>query len=231
MDERLPSTKRHFLAMLEYLLDSRIVTSSEISRYLVGRDGDQSDPEQVRIELEEWYRHLGIESIIKRKFSLSPCPFSATEISKAVDNDEAILCVPAGVDRRQLAELFRMHSWALTDPLVTPATEPEDLWFRTSLAPQPSRLKGTGLDIKHVAEAGLIHFSLERYLVFSARYLALQKRLPDDQYWIWLPHKAYDRSGMLMAGFDRFGSLSVHGWMPQFSASFLGARYGYQAGI
>ncbi len=230
MSSKLVDTKQQFLMTLEYLIDSQVILPSEISRF-AARCDDIFDPEYIRQDMEDWYRHLGLETIIRQKLVLSVCPFTREEIEAAASNNETIICIPKKVTRQQLGQLFRLHTWALTDPLQTSGTEPEDFWFRTSLSPYPTHLKHTGMEIKHTFnKEGKIHFSLERYLVFVARYLFLTRQLPDSQYWVWLPHKAYDRSGMLIAGFDRFNTLNVHGWMPQFSASFLGARYGYPPG-
>lgn len=226
MTRELHGTKSHVLTLLDLLLERGVLSRRDLARYVGTRD-NLCDPETVRQEIEDWYRSLGIEQILDQRFSLSQCPFSEAEIRDAGENNETIICVPKGVTRQQLGTLFRLHTWALFDPLVTLAAEPEDLWFRTSLSLQPSYLNRTGIEIKHLFESeDKIHFSLERYLVFHARVRHLTNRRPDNQYWIWLPHRAYDRSGMLMAGIDRNGALSVHGWMPQFSASFLGARYG-----
>jgi hypothetical protein len=220
-------TKQYFLTLLEVLLETGVITPHELSRYAKPCESP-FEPEVIRQDLEEWYRNLGIENILHRRFSLSPCPFTREEIEEAMQQQECILCVPAGVTRQQLGQLFRIENWALSDPLVTPTVEKEDFWFRTSMSLQPTYIQRTGHEIKHLFEAeNKVHFSLERYLVFIARMQYLTKQTPDLQYWIWLPHRAYDRSGMLIAGFDRHGTFNVHGWMPQFSASFLGARYGH----
>jgi hypothetical protein len=222
----LSSSRQAILSLVESMLDQAILTPSDLRRYVTSAE-NQFDPEFVRQDLEEWYRNLGIESIIGRKFSISPCPFSRAEIAEAHQNHQTILCVPQNVTRSELGELFRMDNWALHDQLVTPATEKKDCWFKTSMDLRPIHLNKTGMEIKHLfADEGKLHFSLERYLVFIARIKHLTCQTPDQEYWIWLPRKAYDRSGMLIAGFDRYGSFNVHGWMPQFSASFVGARYG-----
>jgi len=226
----LEKTRKEVLTLVETMLHQGILSQQELSRY-VKPITDSHDPEHVRRELEDWYRNLGIESITKTKFSLAPCPFTREEIEAAHNNGEVILCLPAHVTRAELGKLFRLESWALHDPLVSSGTEESDFWFRTSMEMQPGYLYQTGVQIKHLfRDEGKTQFSLERYLVFAARVRHLTHQLPDAQYWIWLPHRAYDRSGMLIAGFDRFGSLSVHGWMPQFSASFLGARYALAPG-
>lgn len=222
----LARTKQEFLSLLEAMIKQGILSPQEMNRYVKPLE-DTADPEFIRQDLEEWYRNLGIESILNREFSLSPCPFTREEIEEVHRNTEIILCVPANVTREELGKLFRLDSWAIHDPLVARGTESADFWFRTSMSLQPGYLYQTGIQIKHLfLDEGKVHFSLERYLVFVARIRHLLKQTPDSQYWIWLPHRAYDRSGMLIAGFDHYGSLSIHGWMPQFSASFLGARYG-----
>ena len=188
---------------------------------------DLKDPEFIRYEFEDWYRKMGLESITGKKLTISECPFTREELEKAVEQREMILCVPKGVTREELGKLFRIDSWSLHDSLVTLATEEEDCWFRTSMSYVPGFMKKTGVEISYQFEdEHKLNFSLERYLVFIGRMRYLTGKTPDLEYWIWLPRGRYDRSGMLMAGFDRNGVFNVHGWMPQFSASFLGARYG-----
>lgn len=222
----MENTKQCVLSLLEQLISQRVIQPSDIKRYV--RDTvSATDPEYIREEMEKWYRNAGIEAIIGRKFSLAPCPFSETEIMEAQLNQELILCVPKGVTRQELGKLFYIDNWVLHDPLVTRVTEKEDTWFRTSMSMTPSHMKQTGLEVFHeFEEEKKLNFSLERYLVFIGRVRYLTGETPDSEYWIWLPHGRYDRSGMLIAGFDRNGTFNAHGWMPQFSASFLGARFG-----
>ncbi len=222
----MENTKKNLLILVENLLNQKILSPSDLRPY-TGGTLDSSDPEFVREDLEDWYRKSGIESVTGRKLKLSPCAFTEEEIREAQRHNEIILCVPGGVTREEFGKLFYVESWALSDPLVTRATEKEDFWFMTSANPTPGYLKKTGLEItQEFEDQKKVHFSLERYLVFIARMRFLSGATPDSEYWIWLPHGRYDRSGMLIAGFDRYGTFNVHGWMPQFSASFLGARYG-----
>jgi hypothetical protein len=220
------ASRKTFLQLCEGLLQQGIISSTDLMRY-VDRNPDKYDPENVRLELELWYKNLGIEAIIGRSLHLSECPFSKKEIEEAAAQNEVILCVPGAVSRADLGTLFRLDSWALHDRLVSKSIEKEDFWFKTSMSLSPGFLNMTGIEIKHkFLDEKKVLFSLERYLVFIGRVRFLLNQTPDQEYWIWLPHVPYDRSGMLMAGFDRFHTFNVHGWMPQFSASFNGARYG-----
>ena len=76
-------------------------------------------------------------------------------------------------------------------------------------------------------DEGKLGFSLCRYLIFVSRVKFLTGKWPDQNWWTWLLSYKYDRSGYLIAGFDREGKFSVHAWMPDFKAKFVGARYLY----
>ncbi|HHV28124.1 hypothetical protein [Acetivibrio mesophilus] len=220
------NTRQKFIGLIEELLEQKIITPYDLKRYVTNLE-DLTNPAFVKHEMEEWYKKMGLEHITGRKLSLSDCPFTQEELEEAYEKGETILCVPAGVKREELGKLFRLDTWALHDPLVTPATEEEDCWVRTSMSPTPEYMKCTGVDVsRRFEDENKLNFSIERYLVFIGRMRYLTGRTPDLEYWIWLPRGRYDRSGMLIAGFDRNANLNVHGWMPQFSASFLGARYG-----
>jgi hypothetical protein len=222
----MENTKYSVLSLLEQLLIQRVIQPADIKKYL--RDSlTSTDPEYIREEMEKWYRNAGIEAITGRKFNLSPCPFTEAEIIEAQQNQEIILCVPKGVKREELGKLFYIDSWVLHDSLVNRVTEKEDNWFRTGISMTPGNMKQTGMEVFHrFEEENKLNFSLERYLVFIGRVRYLTGQTPDSEYWIWLPQGRYDRSGMLIAGFDRNGAFNAHGWMPQFSAGFLGARFG-----
>ncbi len=222
----MENTKQNVLNLVENLIGEGVIGASDLKRYVRG-SLSSTDPGYIREEMEGWYINAGIEAIIGRKLTLSSCPFTEEEILEAQENNEIIMCVPKGVTRQELGKLFHIDSWALYDPLVTPATEIEDFWFKTSASLTPSYMKKTGIEVNHeVEDEQKINFSIERYLAFIARIRYLFGKTPDSEYWIWLPRGRYDRSGMLVAGFDRNDSFNVHGWMPQFSASFLGARCG-----
>lgn len=224
--EKVLQAKNGVLHMVEELVSENVIRSSELRKY-VNDALELTDPEEVRYEMEQWYRCSGIEVITGRKFELGECPFTKEEIQEAIDQDEMILCIPKGVSREELGKMFHIDSWALHDQLVTNVPEKEDFWFRTSMSLTPTDMKRTGIDIATSYEKEQkVQFSLERYIVFIARMRYLTHKTPDSEYWIWIPYGRYDRSGMLIAGYDRFGNFNAHGWMPQFSASFLGSRYG-----
>lgn len=217
----MENSKNQMLKLIDNMLNANVLQRTDLKRFTANLEHSPDDPEMLRLELESWYRGMGVDQIIGRKFELSPCPFTSEEIRSSRENGEIILCFPKGITREQIGELTRISSWALKDPLVTAATEQEDCWIRTSAALSPSLMKHTGLEVAHLVEdSGDLNFSLERYLLFVARVRFLTGNTPDSEYWIWLPRGRYDRSGMLIAGFDRNGCFNVHGWMPQFSASF-----------
>ncbi|PJI06506.1 MULTISPECIES: hypothetical protein [Clostridium] len=220
------NTKQKILGLIEELVEEKVLNSFDFERYVKGAV-DSNDPSYITHEMEEWYKDMGLEYITGKRLSLSECPFTREEIEETQKNGETILCVPKGISREDLGKLFRIDSWALHDQVVTRAPETEDCWFRTSMSLIPRHIRTTGVENAHRAEdENKLNFSLERYLVFIGRVRYLTGKNPDSQYWIWLPRGRYDRSGMLIAGFDRTGSFNVHGWMPQFSSGFVGARFG-----
>ncbi len=219
-------SKESILNLVECLVNEDVITGSDLKRY-IPKEESLTSPEYVRLDLERWYINMGIEDITGKKFQLSECPFTKEEIEEAKENNEIIICIPKDVTREQFGELFRIDSWALHDNLVTSASEKSDFWMRTSANSNPSYVNMVGIDlINKLDDENKLHFSLERYLVFIQRMKYLKNITPDEEYWIWLPKGRYDRSGILVAGYDRNGNFNVHGWMPRFSASFVGARFG-----
>ncbi len=220
------TVKEGILSCLDYLIATNEIKSTELKRYIAGTAGIE-ETDELRNNLEEWYRCAGFEHIVGRKLVLSECPFTKQEIIEATENDEIILCIPRDVSRQQIADMFGFKSWAVSDKLATQVVEKEDLWFKTSRSLKPVDMKITGWElVEKTKELKKIGYSLERYMIFIARIRYLYGVTPDQEYWVWIPQGRYDRSGMLIAGFDRTGNFNVHGWMPQFSGSFLGARYG-----
>jgi hypothetical protein len=216
-------TRDEALNLVQAMIADGILGARDLSRFVPNQQA--GDGESLRQEWERWYVSMGIEAIIGRPLSLAACPFSQEEIAACEAAGEMILCVPRGVSRTQLGELFRLSTWALSDGMVSDTPETEDAWFRTSRSPSPPHINKSAVEVRRTFEdAGQLGFSLERYLVFAARFRHLTGKYPDFRYWTWLLRGRYDRSGMLIAGFDPLGRFSVHAWMPQFRASFLGAR-------
>ena len=216
-----------YTQLIKQLIAENKVDKKEIWSFINEQQVEVNDPILIKKEMENWYIGMGINDITGTSLSLDDCPFSKEEIDLAIKNNELILCVPKKVSRKQLGKLFRIESWALDDELVGESREKRDLWFKTKATPAPEFIRESGIDItRKLREEKKVLFSLEIYLVFIARYRYIFNTTPDSEYWIWIFKGRYDRSGMLIAGFDRNKKFSVHGWMPQFSAGFLGARYG-----
>lgn len=217
-------TRDEALNLVRAMLTDGIIAPQDLLG-LVPRMTDAHHPEVLRQEWEQWYLAMGIETIIGRRFHLDPCPYTEDEILAADAAAEIILCVPRGVSRRQLGELVRLSSWALTDPMVTDTMETEDFWLKTPRSMTPPHLNKSAAQVRRMLDdERRLGFSLERYLVFAARIQYLTGDYPDKRYWTWLLRGRYDRSGMLIAGFDPQGKFSVQAWMPSFQANFLGAR-------
>lgn len=218
-------SKEEILNFIQALINDGILHPDDIGRFVPERR-DFFKPEIVRQDLERWFVNLGIEMITEQRFLLSPCPFSEKEIRIAYRNKEIILCVPKGLSRMQLGKLFRISSWAIEDSLVVEPVPNEDFWFKTPITLEPPYVHLSAKEMKRKFEdEDKLGFSLSRYLVFLSRMKCLTGKWPDQKWWTWLLAYKYDRSGFLVAGFDSEGKLSVHGWMPDFKAKFVGARY------
>lgn len=216
-----------YTQLIKQLINENKVDRKQIWSFVNEQQVESNDPILLKKEMENWYIGLGINDITENAFSLDDCPFSKEEIDLAIKNNEMILCVPKNVTKKQFGKLFRIDSWAFEDELVEESREKSDLWLKTKANPSPEFIRECGIDVtRRFRGEGKVLFSLEIYLVFIARYRFLFNETPDSEYWIWICKGRYDRSGMLIAGFDRNKKFNAHGWMPQFSAGFLGARYG-----
>ena len=216
-----------YVQLIKYLLDTNKVDRKQIWAMVNEHQLDNNDPILLKKEMENWYVGLGIRGITGKEFSLDDCPFTKEEIEEANKNKEMILCVPKNLTKKQLGHLFRIDSWALDDELAEESIEKNDLWLKTKASDSPEFIRETGVNItRKFREEKKVLFSLGIYLVFIARYRYIYNKTPDSEFWIWINKGRYDRSGMLIAGFDRNQKFNVHGWMPHFSAGFLGARFG-----
>jgi hypothetical protein len=223
----MKKTKEQIIKLMETMMAEGIISHQDLTRFIPAKL-DPYEPESVRQEMENWYNNLGIEAVIGHKLSLSPCPFSREEIARATQNNEIILCQPGGLSKEQIGRLFRIECWALNDPLVKSTSKEYDFWCKTlaTLEP-PEEYRGlTAEKIRRIfSDEGKIGFTLELYLIFIARMRHLRNETPDKNWWIWLLNTSYDDSGYLVAGFDLNRNFNAHGWMPKFSARFVGARF------
>ena len=77
----------------------------------------------------QWYRGLGIETITGKPLNFRNARLPSRKSSVQEKGMRYILCVPKGVSRQQLGELFRIRSWAFSDPLIGETTEQADSGF------------------------------------------------------------------------------------------------------
>jgi len=213
------------LSLVQSFLNDQIITPQDLVPFAT-EQGDRNDPESVRQELEHWFITLGIETILGRKFSLARPPFTSSELAEAYARNEMILCVPRGISRRQLGQLFHLSSWALEDELVSESMEVEDFWFATSASPVADYQDKTAKGVQKIFEReGKLGMSLSRYMVFAARMRYLTGQTPDVNSWTWLIRGRYEREHMLIAGFDAHLKFRVQAWLPHFHSLNCGARF------
>lgn len=213
------------LKTIEVMLEDQLIQNEDMMRFQIN-EHDIFSAEYIRNEMENWYRTLGIEYLLKKKFSLRTPQFTKEEIKEASDNNEIILCVPQGISRRQLGKLFNIDNWTFENELVGNTPEFEDFWFTTKKTFEPEMLDKTGTEIQRTyKKEGKLGMNLERYLVFIARMRYLTRQTPDTKNKTWLTHGKYEGKTMLIAGFDSKGDFTSHGWLPQFHSPFVGGRY------
>lgn len=219
------SMAEHSMALIESLLvDDKVLSQSNLARFVHTVD-DPLDPEVVRQEMESWYRTLGIETVLGRRFQLDPPPFTRAELEEARAAHQLVLCVPRGLTRRQLADVFRLDSWAVDDELVPEGKEVQDFWFTTGDDGTPTSLNRSGAKARQDLDAeGKLGMTLSRYMAFVARMRFVSHVTPDLGYMVWLTRSQYDHRGLLVAGFDRLGHFRVHAWMPSFQGGRCGVR-------
>ncbi|BCJ94860.1 hypothetical protein acsn021_24290 [Anaerocolumna cellulosilytica] len=221
----LNNIRKNTIDTIQAMIEDKIITSSDLIRFR-NENEDVTNPEYVCYEMENWYRTLGIENVIEAKFNLKLPYFTKEEIKEAYDNNEIILCVPKGITKKQLGQLFNLDCWAFDDELIGKTTESEDFWFKTKKSFVPEHLGSQGREIQRVYQnEGKLGMSLERYLVFLARMRYLTGDTPDTKHKIWIINGRYERNAMLVAGFDSKKRFTVHGWLPQFHSPFVGGRY------
>ena len=159
---------------------------------------------------------------------IAPCPFTEREQAELDERGEMLVYLPAGVTP---AEMCRRWDIAAnvdfeSEKMIRTVMNREDQWFATSASKTPELMYKSALAAKRIYEDDGLHgMDLRRYLAFAATYRARFDTYPDKAYWTFLLSGSYDRSGVSLVGFDRFGVLSHHGWMRNFKAKFAGSRY------
>lgn len=212
------------LEIISGMVKENIITGEDLKQF-IGND-DENQPEYIRKEMEAWYKGLGIEVLTGQPFSLKLPYFSKEEIIQAKKDGNMILCVPKGINKTILGQLFHLDNWTLHESLITNTVEAEDFWFITKdeLTPQNTDLPGREIK-KLYGREGKLGMSLERYLVFVARTRYLYNKLPDTTSYTWLLNGKYDKTAFLVAGFDSEKKLAIHAWLPQFHSPKVGSRY------
>ncbi len=214
------------LDTIQSFINDGIIYEQDLMRFKQSKQTDMTDPEYLRLDMENWYKALGVEYITNDKFSLSLPYFTKEEIQEAYDNNEIIMCVPKGLSKKQLGKLFNFDSWALEDNLITDTREIEDFWFKMKKTFLPEHLDKKGVEIKRIYQKeNKLGMSLERYMVFIARLRFLTSETPDVNHKVWITRGYYEGKAMLIAGFDSNGKFSVHGWLKNFNSPYVGGRY------
>ena len=217
--------KNKVLNLIDSFISDNIISPDDLSNYK-SETTDKFEPEAVRRAFEQWYIALGIEDLTGEEFHLELPYFTRDEIMEAYENNEMVLCVPKGVDRKILAELFHLKTWAIEDELVTKKTESNDFWYFMKNSVEPEYLDSQGREVKKVFEKdGKLQLSLERYMVFIARMRTVYHRCPDLKTKTWIVNGRYEKKAMLIAGFDSKRKFSTNAWMPNFKSPYVGGRY------
>jgi hypothetical protein len=217
-------TRDRALGLIQGLLADGIITGVDLRAYVPSVE-DPLDPEAVRQDYEAWFRSAGIETVTGRRFTLGPCPFTREELADAAVEGWIPVVSPTGLRVEEVAAGLRFDTWATSDPLVTAPPEEEDFWFLTPAALVPEDGNTTAREVRQTYDrTGHLGMSLQRYMIVAARLRHLTGQLPDYRWWVWIMRGRYDRSGFLIAGFDPNQRFSVHAWMPNFQAAFVGHR-------
>src|SRR5437660_835571 len=159
---------------------------------------------------------------------LEPCPFTAEETAELDHTGELLVYVPPKMSCSELAKhaALRANIDFDNEQMIRCVMQDEGQWFICSASKSPELLYHSAVFAKRAFEDDGLHgMDLRRYLAFCIMYRLRYGCFPDQSYWTFLLSGSYDRSGISIIGFDRHGVLSHHGWMRNFKAKFVGARY------
>ena len=174
---------------------------------------------------------MNLEDYVRRlygKSNFASCPFTEDEIRELEQTNELLVYLPANLSVQELCDLFEIKANINfeNEKNIRNVMVGEDQWFIASASKTPELLYKSAKQAQRIYEdEGLHGMDLRRYLAFVGTFKDRFGEFPDQCYWTFLLAGSYDRSGILIAGFDRYGVLSIHGWMRDFKAKFCGSRY------
>lgn len=173
------------------------------------------------MQIENYLEELNLKKLFT-------CPFTNQEISELEKTNEMLVYLSADLSAQELCKIFgiRTNIDFENEKMIRNVMINEEQWFITSANEVPELMNKSGRYSRRIYEArGLHGMDLRRYLAFVGEFKHRYRKFPDQQYWTFLLSGSYDRSGTSIAGFDKNGILSHHGWMDDFKKQFVGSRY------
>lgn len=163
------------------------------------------------------------------EIDVKPCPFTPAEIAELEETNEMLFYVPQEISVGRMLEIGKWEcgfNWEVDHGMIASPLTEESYWLVTSASPIPEMLGQSGQKIARVYEdEGLDGMDFRRYVAFLLTYQHLFDETPDFRQWTLLVAGHYDRSGISLVGFDKFGHFGHHGWMKNFKAKMSGGRY------
>lgn len=163
------------------------------------------------------------------EIAVKPCPFTQAEIDELETSNEMLIYVPQEISEAQMIETGKLNTnfrWEVEQNMIKSPMTDESHWLVCSASPIPEMLGQSTQAIARVYdEEGLDGMDFRRYLAFVLSYRHLTNEYPDYRQWCLLVGGHYDRSGISLVGFDKYGNFGHHGWMKNFKAKMSGGRY------
>lgn len=103
--------KEAALSVITEMLKEEIITPADLLCYR-SNEIDTDHPDEVRSQMEHWYKTLGVEQITGKPFHLTRPYFYKEEIREFRERGELLCCLPKGLSAKDLSELFHFHTWA-----------------------------------------------------------------------------------------------------------------------
>lgn len=160
---------------------------------------------------------------------VKPCPFTQDEIDELEATNEMLIYVPQEISEGHMIEAGKFvcgFNWEVDKGMIRSPMTDESHWLVCSASPIPEMMGQSTQTISRVYEdEGLDGMDFRRYLAFILTYHHLHNEYPDFRQWTLLVGGNYDRSGISLVGFDKYGHFGHHGWMKNFKAKMAGGRY------